>query len=47
MEYNGYLMTAFIVTFFSRVNASHFKGGTIFWKPTGNGVEVNLGCCDF
>lgn len=26
---------------FNFVNASHFRGGTISWKPTGNGNEVN------
>lgn len=26
---------------FSFVNASHFRGGTISLKPTGNGNEVN------
>lgn len=23
------------------IEASHFRGGTISWKPTGNGNEVN------
>lgn len=30
-----------ILLLFNFVNASHFRGGTISWKPTGNGNEVN------
>lgn len=35
---------------FTFVNTSHFRGGTLSWKPTGNGNEVNLSMtilCEF
>lgn len=32
------------VSFWNAVAASHFRGGTVSWKPTGNGHEV---CSEF
>lgn len=26
--------------FYHGIGATHFRGGTISWKPTGNGTEV-------
>lgn len=35
------LQIAYVVfLFWKAVFASHFRGGTISWKPTGNGTEV-------
>lgn len=29
-----------LFSFYHGIDATHFRGGTISWKPTGNGTEV-------
>ena len=40
MEAKGLLLYASLTVMLLVLEASHFRGGTISWKPTGNGNEV-------
>lgn len=37
-----YLLLCILLSVLELIETSHFRGGTISWKPTGNGNEVYI-----